>query len=166
SASWAEKNGTVTNSERCISRQRAFRAPPGEARPDWWMFAEVARRMGFETAFSYSGPADIFREHAALSAFENDGQRLFDIGAPADLDDAAYDKLGPTQWPCPRPGPGRQAARRLFGDGVFPAPDGRARMIPLTVNRSGVNGDYPLILNTGRIRDQWHTMTRTGRVPP
>jgi assimilatory nitrate reductase catalytic subunit len=165
SASWAEKNGTVTNSERCISRQRAFRAPPGEARPDWWMFVEVARRMGFETAFSYSGPADIFREHAALSAFENDGQRLFDIGALADLDDAAYDKLSPTQWPCPRPGPGREAARRLFADGVFPAPDGRARMIPLTINRSSANGDYPLILNTGRIRDQWHTMTRTGRVP-
>jgi assimilatory nitrate reductase catalytic subunit len=162
---WAEKDGTVTNSERCISRQRAFRAPPGEARPDWWMFVEVARRMGFETAFSYSGPADIFREHAALSAFENDGQRLFDIGALADLDDAAYDKLSPTQWPCPRPGPGREAARRLFADGVFPAPDGRARMIPLTINRSSANGDYPLILNTGRIRDQWHTMTRTGRVP-
>src|SRR5262249_48788178 len=70
-ASWGEKNGTVTNSERCISRQRAFTAPPGDARPDWWMFAEVARRMGFQKEFSYSGPADIFREHAALSAFEN-----------------------------------------------------------------------------------------------
>lgn len=161
-ASWAEKNGTVTNSERLISRQRSFRAPPGEARPDWWMFAEVARRMGFGDAFAYSGPADIFREHAALSAFENDGQRLFDIGALADLDDAAYDALSPVQWPYPRRG---QAAPRLFASGGFPAPDGRARMIPLAVNRIERGGDYPLVLNTGRIRDQWHTMTRTGRVP-
>ena len=72
-ASWAEKDGTVTNSERRISRQRAFRAAPGDARPDWWMFAQVARRMGWEKAFSYAGAADIFREHAALSSFENEG---------------------------------------------------------------------------------------------
>ncbi len=103
-AGWAEKDGTVTNSERCISRQRVFRASPGEARPDWWMFAQVARRMGWENAFAYRGPADIFREHAALSAFENDGTRVFDIGALAGLDDAAYDALAPVQWPCPRPG--------------------------------------------------------------
>ncbi len=79
-ASWAEKDGTVTNSERCISRQRAFRPAPGEAKPDWWMFAELGRRMGWEKPFAYSGPADIFREHAALSGFENEGERVFDIG--------------------------------------------------------------------------------------
>ena len=56
-----------------ISRQRAFRAPPGEARPDWWMLTEIARRLGWEGAFPYRRPADIFREHAALSGFENDG---------------------------------------------------------------------------------------------
>jgi assimilatory nitrate reductase catalytic subunit len=163
-ASWGEKNGTVTNSERCISRQRAFTAPPGDARPDWWMFAEVARHMGFQTDFSYSGPADIFREHAALSAFENDGQRVFDIGALADLDDAAYEALRPTQWPCPRPGRGRSRPR-LFARGGFPTPDGRARMLPLAVKAAEKLDNYPLILNTGRVRDQWHTMTRTGRVP-
>ncbi len=128
------------------------------------MFAEVARRMGFEKEFSYSRPADIFREHAALSAFENDGQRVFDIGALADLDDAAYDALRPMQWPCPRPGRGRTGPR-LFARGGFPTPDGRARMLPLAVKAAGKRDDYPLILNTGRVRDQWHTMTRTGRVP-
>ena len=163
-ASWGEKEGTVTNSERCISRQRAFRAPPGDARPDWWMFAEVARRMGWEKEFSYSGPADVFREHAALSAFENDGQRVFDIGALADLDDAGYDALLPMQWPCPRPGRGRTGPR-LFARGRFPTPDGRARMLPLAVSVGETLDDYPLTLNTGRVRDQWHTMTRTGRVP-
>src|SRR5439155_11582816 len=95
-----EKDGTVTNSERRISRQRAFRAPPGEARPDWWMLAEVARRMGWPAAFRYRRAADIFREHAALSAFENGGaaRRLFDIGALAELGDAEYDAMVPGQW--------------------------------------------------------------------
>ncbi|HUI21410.1 MAG TPA: molybdopterin-dependent oxidoreductase [Methylocella sp.] len=163
-ASWGEKEGTVTNSERCISRQRAFRLPPGSARPDWWMFAEVACRMGWQKEFSYGGVADIFREHAALSAFENDGQRIFDIGALADLDDAAYSTFLPVQWPCPRPGRGRSGAR-LFARGGFPTPDGRARMHPLATRAGEVLDDYPLTLNTGRVRDQWHTMTRTGRVP-
>jgi len=163
-ASWAEKDGTVTNSERRISRQRAFRAAPGDARPDWWTFAQVARRMGWEEEFAYAGPADIFREHSALSAFENDGQRVFDIGALADLDDAAYDALAPVQWPSPRPGRGRTGPR-LFARGAFPTQDGRARMLPLAVTAEGGRPDDLLTLNTGRLRDQWHTMTRTGRVP-
>ncbi len=163
-ASWAEKDGTVTNSERRISRQRAFRAAPGEARPDWWMFAEVARRMGFEEAFAFSGPADIFREHAALSAFENDGRRVFNIGALAGLDDAAYDALSPLQWPLPQPGRG-VSGPRLFARGGFSTPDGRARMVPLGPRAAKKPADFPFILNTGRVRDQWHTMTRTGRVP-
>src|SRR5262249_1362593 len=79
-AAWGEKDGTVTNSERCISRQRAFRPAPGDARPDWWMLAQAAQRMGWQQAFAYRKPADIFREHAALSGFENDGPtyRLFE----------------------------------------------------------------------------------------
>ena len=163
-ASWAEKDGTVTNSERRISRQRAFRSAPGQARPDWWMFAEVGRRMGWASAFSYVGPADIFREHAALSAFENDGARLFNLGALAELDDAAYDNLPPVQWPLPRPGRG-PAGARLFARGGFSTPDGRARMIALAPRPDEDREEFPLILNTGRVRDQWHTMTRTGRVP-
>ena len=162
-ASWAEKDGTVTNSERRISRQRAFRAAPGQARPDWWMFAEVARRMGFAQNFAYRGPADIFREHAGLSAFENDGARAFNLGGLADVTDAAYDAMTPVQWPVPRHGGG---AGRLFARGGFSTPDGKGRMVPLKLEaQSAAVAEFPLILNTGRIRDQWHTMTRTGRVP-
>src|SRR5205823_8441300 len=80
-AAWGEKDGTVTNSERRISRQRAFLPAPGEAKPDWWIVSEVARRMGFGDLFRYASAADIFREHAALSAFENAGTRDFYIGA-------------------------------------------------------------------------------------
>jgi len=160
-AGWAEKDGTVTNSERCISRQRAFRAAPGEARPDWWMFAEVARRMGWSDAFAYDAPAEIFREHAALSAFENNGARQFDLGGLCDLDDGGYDALSPVQWPVPRHGRG---ASRLFARGGFSTTDRKARMIPLSLRAEEECEKFPLTLNTGRIRDQWHTMTRTGRV--
>ncbi len=163
-ASWGEKDGTVTNSERRISRQRAFRAAPGEARPDWWMFTQVARRMGWEASFAYTGPAGIFREHAALSAFENGGRRIFDLAALDGLDDAAYDALAPVQWPCPKPGRG-PAGPRLFARGQFPTPDGRARMLALEIVPRQPQADGWLTLNTGRVRDQWHTMTRTGRVP-
>src|SRR5262249_56806908 len=96
---WGEKDGTVTNSERRISRQRRFLPAPGEARPDWWIVTQVARRMGFAAAFAYGCAADIFREHAALSAFENGGRRDFDIGALAAISDDAFDALDPVQWP-------------------------------------------------------------------
>ncbi len=162
--SWAEKDGTVTNSERCISRQRAFRAGPGQARPDWWMFAEVGRRMGWDKAFAWPGPADVFREHAALSAFENNGARVFNLGGLADIDDAAYDDLPPVQWPVPKPGMG-VTGPRLFARGGFSTPDKRARMVPLQLRAEEDVAAFSLTLNTGRIRDQWHTMTRTGRVP-
>jgi assimilatory nitrate reductase catalytic subunit len=155
-AAWGEKDGTVTNSERVISRQRAFRAPPGEARPDWWMLAEVARRMGWGGAFAWRHVAAIFREHAALSAFENRGTRLFDLGAWADLSDEAYDALEPFRWGPPR----------LFANGGFPTPDGRARIVAVRPRGLAAPPDarFPYVLNTGRVRDQWHTMTRTGIV--
>ncbi|MEI8444809.1 molybdopterin-dependent oxidoreductase, partial [Mesorhizobium sp. CCNWLY176] len=101
---WGEKDGTVTNSERRISRQRAFLPPPGEARPDWWAMAEVAKRMGFAEAFSYDAPSEIFAEHAALSAFENGGERDFDIGVYAAVDGDGYEALAPFQWPAPAGG--------------------------------------------------------------
>ena len=159
---WGEKDGTVTNSERVISRQRAFLPPPGEARADWWAVAQVAARMGHGAAFAWRGPADIFREHAALSGHQNDGARLFDIGAYAELTDAGFDALVPARWPRPA----KTIARsRLFGDGRFQTPTGRARMVP-TPPRPPVNAasaEWPFILLTGRVRDQWHTMTRTGK---
>ena len=97
---WGEKDGTVTNSERRISRQRTFLPAPGEARPDWWIICEVAKPHGLWRRLRLCrSPAEIFAEHAALSAFENDGARDFDIGALAALDDAEYDDLEPVQWP-------------------------------------------------------------------
>ncbi|MCC2637130.1 MAG: nitrate reductase [Moraxellaceae bacterium] len=162
---WGEKDGTVTNSERRISRQRPFLPMPGEARADWWIVCEVAKRMGFADAFSFASPADIFAEHAALSAFENDeahGRRDFDIGGVAALDVAGYRDLEPFQWPR-RQGEA-QGPARLFGEGGFFTPDGRASFLAVGA-RGPVHApdqDYPFVLNTGRIRDQWHTMTRTG----
>ena len=159
---WGEKDGTVTNSERMISRQRAFLPAPGEARPDWWIVAQVAQRLGHADAFGWDGPAAIFREHAALSGLENHGRRVFDISALAALTDADYEILSPTRWPCPA---GAPAPERLFGAGGFPAQGGRARLVP-TPQRAparAVDARYPLVLLTGRVRDQWHTMTRTGK---
>ncbi|HEX9465906.1 MAG TPA: molybdopterin-dependent oxidoreductase [Alphaproteobacteria bacterium] len=162
---WGEKDGTVTNSERCISRQRAFLPPPGEARADWWIVGAVARRFGFAHAFSYRSPADIFREHASLSAFENDGRRDFDVGALAGLSDDAYDTLAPTQWPLPAGA--TEPKRRFFADGRFYTSDGRAKFMAVAPRPPlhAVDAGYPLAFNTGRVRDQWHTMTRTGKVP-
>ncbi|ADE10402.1 nitrate reductase [Sideroxydans lithotrophicus] len=162
---WGEKDGTVTNSERRISRQRAFMPAAGEARPDWWIITQIAQRMGFAEAFPYTQPAQIFREHARLSGFENAGTRAFDISALADLGDADYDALQPVQWPVNSQAP--QGTQRLFVDGRFYTPSGKARMTTVSPHLPAVAVDdnFPLVLNTGRIRDQWHTMTRTGKVP-
>ena len=164
-AAWGEKDGTVTNSERRISRQRAFLPLPGAVKPDWWIICEVARRLGYGGAFAYAGPGDIYAEHAALSAFENDGRRDFDIGSHARLDRAGYDALEPVQWPAPAQHP--EGTARLFGDGQFFGPGRRAQMRPLAMPQLATKpgGDFPLILNTGRVRDHWHTMTRTGLSP-
>ena len=156
---WGEKDGTVTNSERRISRQRAFMAPAGEARADWMIMRDVARRLGFD-GFDYNEPADIFREHAALSTFENEGRRDFDLGPLATLDDEAYDALAPVQWPVRADGTGEQ---RLFAKGGFFTADARARFIAIAPPTAAARNDaFPYILNTGRVRDQWHTMMRTG----
>jgi len=164
-AAWGEKDGTVTNSERRISRQRPFLPMAGDARPDWWMVAQVARRMGHGEAFAYRSAADIFREHAALSAFENEGARDFDIGALAQLDDDAFSALDPVQWPARSGRSDNQT--RFFADGEFFTPDRKARLVaPQRPALYSVNTDqFPLRLNTGRVRDQWHTMTRSGLSP-
>ena len=161
---WGEKNGTVTNSERRISRQRPFLPLPGEARPDWAIFSDVGRRMGF-TGFSYDTVADIFREHAALSSFENNGRRDFDLTGLVDLSNESYDQLEATFWPIRSKESAGQS--RFFECGGFYTDDRRAKFIPPKDPKlaSLVTSEFPLRLNTGRIRDQWHTMTRTGLSP-
>src|ERR1700693_4002538 len=121
---WGEKSGTVTNSERRISRQRAFLAPPGETKPDWWIVSEVAKRLGFATAFDFASTADIFREHAALSAFENDGARDFDIGALKTVSDEGFDAMAPVSWPMRE---GAEPRQRFFAAGGFYSNDRKAR---------------------------------------
>jgi assimilatory nitrate reductase catalytic subunit len=134
-AAWGEKDGTVTNSERRVSHQRAFLPSPGEAQPDWWIVSEVAGRLGFAQAFGYRGPADIFREHAALSAFENDGQRDFDLGGLAGLADADYDLLDSVMWPLPESA--ERGEKRFFADGGFFTSDRRGRFIAPAFPPSG-----------------------------
>jgi len=159
-ASWAEKQGTVTNSERRISRVRAAVPPPGEARPDWAIAADFARRLqrrlGKAIAFGYQGEAEIFAEHV-----ETTRGRDLDITG---LSYASLERDGPQQWPYPQ-GAGSGRAR-LYGDGVFPTPSGRARFVATEYVEPAepADAEFPLRLTTGRLRDQWHSMTRTGRV--
>jgi assimilatory nitrate reductase catalytic subunit len=153
---WGEKDGTVTNSERMISRQRGFLNAPGEAKPDWWIIAEVAKRMGWAEAFDFPNAASIFREYAAQTGFENNGARVLDISEHAGLSDTDYDAVKPFAWGGHSP----------FTDGRYPTPDGKARIIPVKyAPRSDGSRSFTLRLNTGRYRDQWHTMTRTGLSP-
>ncbi len=157
-AAWGEKDGTVTNSERRVSRQRAFLPMPGEARADWKIIADVATAMGF-CCFEFQSSAEIFREHARLSEFENAGTRAMDIGAAVDTD---YEAMAPFQWPKPRNG---DLTPRMFADAKFFTESGRANFVatPYRAARGQATVELPLLLNTGRIRDQWHTMTRTGK---
>jgi len=168
-AAWGEKDGTVTNSERCISRQRSFLSPAGEAKPDWWAVSQVAQRLGF-SGFDYADAAAIFAEHAALSAFENNGTRDFDLGGLTSLQTQDYDRMPPVQWPCPvGPSPVGPvtSTQRLFADGAFFTPTGKAQFQEIVSPQLAdvTSADWPLLLNTGRVRDQWHTMTRTGLSP-
>jgi assimilatory nitrate reductase catalytic subunit len=160
-ATWGEKSGTVTNSERRISRVRAAVAAPGEAKPDWWIVNEVARRIeqrnqAASTLFAFDKPEDVFNEHRKLTE-----------GRDLDIGGLSYDTLeaaGPQQWPFPAQSPQGQARR--YTDSVFATADGRARFhatryLPVA---EATNPRYPFRLLTGRLRDQWHGMSRTGRI--
>lgn len=162
-SAWSEKSGTVTNSDRTISRQRALRPAPGAARPDWAQMAELGRRLGWTDAFDYESPVEIFREHAALSGIAVGFGRDFDISDLADLSDADYEALGPTRWPVA----GARQGGRFFADGASYHPGGKLRMIPVQHRPPATRRArrFPFRLNTGRIRDQWHTMTRTSLSP-
>ena len=160
---WGEKDGVVTNSERRISRQRALRPAAGEAMPDWWILCRVARAMGAK-GFDYAGPAAIFGEYAALSGQLNNGARAFDISACAKISAAAYESLQPFQWPWREGEAASETPKRFFANGGFFTPDGRARFIatPYRAPKDQPSATAPFVMNTGRLRDQWHTMTRTG----
>jgi anaerobic selenocysteine-containing dehydrogenase len=155
-AQWPEKDGVMTNSERRLTYLPKLVEPPGEALPDVVILARFAREMGWKGAFSYGGAAEIFDEFAALTR-----------DTVCDYSGASHARLaagGPLQWPVPAPE--HPGTARLYTDGRFPTPDERARFV--RVEHAGPvevpDASYPLTLTTGRVRDHWHTMTRTAHV--
>ena len=157
-AGWGEKEGTMTNSERRISRVRAAMPPPGEALADWRIAVEFARRLSPEgkRLFPFESAESIFAEHR-----ETTRGRDLDITG---LSYALLDERGPQQWPFPEGA--ACGKKRLYEDGIFPTPSGRARFMatPYRAVAEDVDAGYPLRLTTGRLRDQWHAMSRTGTV--
>ncbi|MGQ0546852.1 MAG: molybdopterin oxidoreductase family protein, partial [Betaproteobacteria bacterium] len=151
-AGWGEKEGTMTNSERRISRVRAAVPPPGEARPDWKVAVDFAARL-FPDKLVYAAAEQIFEEHK-----ETTRGRDLDITG---LSYALLDERGPQQWPFVLEG-----KKRLYEDGRFPTPSGRARFVatPYRPVAEDVDAECPLRLTTGRLRDQWHGMSRTGTI--
>jgi len=149
---WGEKDGTVTNSERRVSRQRTLFAPPGEARADWKIVADVAARLGWAEHFAWPSVAGVFREYTGMTALAASHGKVLDLSGRADISDHAFDAMEPFQWGGEHP----------LAAG-FPTPDGRARMVAvIPPTTAKIDPAFPFRLNTGRYRDQWHTMTRSG----
>ncbi|MFT5637160.1 MAG: assimilatory nitrate reductase catalytic subunit [Cognaticolwellia sp.] len=173
-STWGEKQGSVTNSDRTISVHQSMIKAPGEAKNDWQIITDVAHKLGFKDAFNYQHAVDIFREHAALSGFENshpladkrdknDIYRIFDISALANISQTDYENFTPTKWPINTGNP--NGLKRIFTDGVFATKNQKANFIPIIAQLPKILPDKTqVVMNSGRIRDQWHTMTRTGRV--
>lgn len=159
---WLEKNGTVTNSERRISRQRNAVMPAGKAKHDWQIIQDVATKMGF-SGFDFDDVSDVFQEHVQLTQFENNGERLLDLSGLSQLTAKEYNELAPIQWPVNAANP--EGCARVYADGKFNTPSGKAQFIAITpqLPLQKTSDEYPFVLNSGRLRDQWHTMTRTGK---
>ncbi len=161
---WSEKSGTVTNSERRISRQRRLLASPGMAKPDWWIISQVAQRMGFPEQFNYLHEGEVFREYAQLTTIGNENrERDLNLSGLTVITDKEYRSLKPQQWPVLI----KQTEivnQRMFADQQYFTADKKANFIPVkhVVPQISTSNKYPLVLNTGRTRDHWHTMTRTG----
>ncbi|KIQ29035.1 nitrate reductase [Pseudomonas viridiflava] len=161
-ASWGEKEGTVTNSERRISNVRKAIQAPGQARPDWAITVDFAQRLQHRlqpeapALFDFRNPAALFDEFKGLTT----GRDLDMSG----IDRALIDQQGPQQWPFPLGA--SVGTPRLYADGIFPSPSGRAQFLsePYVAARELRDAQFPLTLNTGRLRDQWHGMSRTGTV--
>ncbi len=158
-AQWSEKAGTMTNSERVVTYGPNFSHPPGEAKADWEIFAEVGRRLGFEQYFNFANVAQVHREFVSLTA-----------NRPCDMSGMTHellDEYGSIQWPFPKgSNPENRYGRRLYTDFKFHTEDGKAKFVSL--HSRGLaeppNSDYPLVLTVGRLYGHWHTMTRTGRI--
>ena len=172
-AQWGEKTGTMTNSERTITLCQAFKSPPGEAKADWEIFAQVGRRLGFVEQFDYKTPSEVYAEFVRLTQ-----NRLCDMSG---LSHERLSQEGPIQWPCPAEGETRglkdqdlkgnsspcpPKAKRLYTDLRFQTPDGRARFGAYHSRGLAEPPDpnYPFVLTTGRLYGHWHTQTRTGRI--
>jgi ferredoxin-nitrate reductase len=161
-AQWPEKDGVMTNSERGVSLvQRALPAP-GIALPDWEIFARVGRALGHRDAFAWTTAAAVFDEYAKTTE-----GRLCDVTG---ISHARLRKDGVLQWPCPARAEGRGAhpgTQRLYASGRLPTPSGRARLAPTphAAPADQTDDHFPLLLTTGRLPGQWHTMTRTGKSP-
>ena len=160
--SWGEKDGTVTNSERRISRVRAAAPKPEEARHDWKIVCDFARRLeaklrpGMPTLFPFDSPEAVWNEHREITR----GRDLDITG----LSYAMLEQHGPQQWPLPT---GANAGKiRLYEDGKFPTANGRAQFFAERYRAVAEKTDtrFPLALTTGRLRDHWHGMSRTGNV--
>jgi ferredoxin-nitrate reductase len=158
-AQWPEKEGTMTNSERRVALCRKALEPPGEALADWEIFARLGRALGHDEHFAWSTPAEVYDEFAALTA-----------GRHCDHSGISHDRLrseGSLQWPCPaEPGPeAHPGTPRLYLGGRFPTASGRARLEPTphAPPAERTDAEMPLVLNTGRVASQWHTMTRTAK---
>ena len=157
-AQWSEKAGAMTNSERRVTYCPAYRRPFGESRPDWEVFAEVGRRLGFQEHFDYGSAAEVYAEFTQLTK-----GRLCDVSG---LSHELLNQEGPQQWPYPVGAEPTPVAKRLYSDHTFATTSGRARFgtdQPLGLAEPPCD-TYPLVLTVGRYLGQWHTMTRTGKV--
>ena len=155
---WSEKAGAMTNSERRVTYCPAYRPRNGQSRPDWEVFAELGRRLGYEQQFTYNSSAEVYAEFAALTA-----GRVCDVSG---LSHALLDQEGPQQWPFPQGSIASSDSKRLYANGRFPTPSGRARFVadPVLGLAEPPCAVYPLVLTVGRYLGQWHTMTRTAKV--
>lgn len=157
-AGWGEKQGMVTNSERRMSRQRQFQVPPGEAKPDWWAISQVGQALctleKTQNGFAFTSERAVFREYAAMTGMNADSPLKLNLSEYANLTEQEYEEWVPTQWGGERP----------FADGIYSHPDGKARFVVTSELPQRLERTKGWWLNTGRQRDQWHTMTRTGHI--
>ncbi|MGY5745780.1 molybdopterin-dependent oxidoreductase [Vibrio antiquarius] len=157
-AGWGEKQGMVTNSERRMSRQRQFQVPPGEAKSDWWAISQVGQALcaleKTQNGFAFTSERAVFREYATMTGMNADSPLKLDLSQYANLTEQEYEEWVPTQWGGERP----------FADGVYSHPDGKARFVVTSESPTRLERIKGWWLNTGRQRDQWHTMTRTGHI--